>query len=96
VLRPIDREARPPRWNADCFWVWRRVAMQLTFTSQETRLLLHHLTERIGHLETELIHTDKRELQHSLTQEVQALRALLGRIESSAIAGGEKTSPQVV
>jgi hypothetical protein len=71
--------------------------MQLTLTSQETRLLLHHLTDRIEHLETELIHTDKHELQHSLTQEVQALRALLGRIESSgAIAGGQKPGPQLV
>jgi hypothetical protein len=58
--------------------------MHLTLTVDETRLLVTHLTQRIQHLEDELVHTDKRELQRSLAREVQGLRTLTDRIRLGA------------
>jgi 5-bromo-4-chloroindolyl phosphate hydrolysis protein len=57
--------------------------MQLTLTAEETRLLLDNLGKRIEHMDAELIHTDKHELQHALAVELQQLRALADRIRKS-------------
>ena len=54
--------------------------MQLTLTPDESRLLIRHLTQEIEHLDAELIHTDKRELQRALAHELDALRGLTERI----------------
>ena len=70
--------------------------MQLTLAPEETRLLLHHLTQRIEHMDAELVHTDKRELQHSLAHELQKLKALKERIRSSADASPEQPTPDMV
>jgi len=61
--------------------------MHLTLTPEETRLLVNHLTQRIEHMDAELVHTDRRDLQRSLANELQALRALTERIRSSAASG---------
>jgi hypothetical protein len=45
-------------------------------------LLLRHLTQRIEQIDNELVHTDRRALQHSIAHEVQELRALTDRIRS--------------
>lgn len=58
--------------------------MQLTLTAEESRLLIRHLTQQIEHLDSELVHTDKRELQRALAEELRALSALTDRIRSSA------------
>lgn len=58
--------------------------MQLTLTPDEARLLLSHLAQRIQSLDDELVHTDKRDLQRSLAQDVKALQALTDRIRSQA------------
>ncbi len=58
--------------------------MQFTFTTDETRLLLRHLGQWIEHLDKELVHTDKRELQHALALELDALCALTERLRSAA------------
>ncbi len=58
--------------------------MQLTLTPDETRLLLRHLAAQVDHLDAELIHTDKRDLQRSLARELDALRTLTSRLQSSA------------
>jgi hypothetical protein len=60
--------------------------MYLSLTPEETRLLIHHLTQQVDHMDTELIHTDKRELQRALAKEVEALRTLTDRICSTADA----------
>ena len=58
--------------------------MLLKLTTAEAELLLYHLTKRIEHIDTELVHTDKRELQRSLAEDLRALRALESRIRASA------------
>jgi hypothetical protein len=58
-------------------------AMQLTLTTEETRLLLDQLAKRIEHMDAELVHTDKHELQHALATELKQLRALAERIRKS-------------
>jgi hypothetical protein len=70
--------------------------MHLTLTPEETRLLLHHLTQRIEHMDAELVHTDKRELQRSLAHELQALRALTERIRSGVANDGKDEIPDIV
>jgi hypothetical protein len=57
--------------------------MQLMLTTEETRLLTHHLTQRLEHMETELLHTDKRELQRAIARDIEALRALVDRVGAS-------------
>jgi hypothetical protein len=70
--------------------------MQLTMTSDEMRLLLRHLTARIEHLDGELVHTDKRELQRSLATELDALRALCERLGSVSAVAEAEARPDVV
>jgi hypothetical protein len=60
--------------------------MYLSLTTEETRLLIHHLTQQVDHMDNELIHTDKRELQRSLARELEALRTLTDRICATADA----------
>ena len=69
--------------------------MQITFTSEETRLLIGHLNKQIEHMDDELVHTDKRELQRSLAAELEALRALAERIDAGASLADETTSGAV-
>lgn len=70
--------------------------MHLSLTPEETRLLIHHLTQRVDFMDKELVHTDKRELQRSLSQELQALRTLTDRICSSASESEEEGALDVV
>ena len=58
--------------------------MHVTLTRDEGRLLLRHLTQHIQHLDDELVHTDKRELQRSLAAELDELRSLAARLRSAA------------
>jgi hypothetical protein len=58
--------------------------MEITLTPDEMRLLVRHLSQWIDHLDTDLVHTDKRELQRSLARELGALRALNDRLRSIA------------
>jgi hypothetical protein len=60
--------------------------MQLALTPEEVRLLLYHLTQQIDHIDSELVHTDKRELQRSLAHDLQALRSLTDHIQSDVAA----------
>ncbi len=65
--------------------------MTITLTPEEMKFLVHHLRERIAHLDDELVHTDKRELQRDLAREVQTLRTLTDRIGSNASGGSAST-----
>ena len=42
--------------------------MQLVLTPAEGKILIRHLTHQADHLDDELVHTDKRELQRALAQ----------------------------
>jgi hypothetical protein len=54
--------------------------MQLELSTDEARLLQTQLGRRITELDAELVRTDKYELQHSLDQEVEKLRAIEERL----------------
>ncbi len=60
--------------------------MMLKLTPTEAELLLYHLSKRIEHVDAELVHTDKRDLQRSLAEDLRSLRALESRIRAIALA----------
>ena len=69
--------------------------MQVNLTPIEARLLLRHLEQHLKHLDTELVHTDKHELQHSLAREIDALRVLCER-SGRVRADPQETLPDIV
>ncbi|HEY8090335.1 MAG TPA: hypothetical protein VIF09_20880 [Polyangiaceae bacterium] len=69
--------------------------MQLTLTTDETRLLIQHLVRRIDEMDAELVHTDKRELQRGLARDLQMLRALTDKVRLAA-RGPAEAMPDVV
>jgi hypothetical protein len=54
--------------------------MQIDLTAIEAQLVLRHLERHIAHLDTELVLSDKPELQHTLEREIEALRAVCDRL----------------
>jgi hypothetical protein len=64
--------------------------MQLTLTTEESQQLIRHLARRLDELDSELVHTDKREMQRALAAEVRALSALTNKIRSSAEEDAEQ------
>ena len=60
--------------------------MTLTLTPQEAQLLRSHLARHLAHVESELVHTDKFELQHDLAADVAKLRALVEKIGAQLAA----------
>jgi hypothetical protein len=67
--------------------------MNLTLTAGEARLLLHHLTQQLEHMDNEVVHTDKRDLQRGLAHDLAELQALTDRIRSCAGNLEEKAGP---
>ena len=69
--------------------------MLIKLTTEETELLLQHLAKRAEQMDSELVHTDKRELQRSLAEDLRALRALESRIRDAERApqADEERSP---
>ncbi len=67
------------------------IAMNFVLSPDEGRLLLRHLTQWIEHLDADLVHTDKRELQRSLARELDSVRALTDRLRS-AVEQSEPTA----
>jgi len=57
--------------------------VQLTLTTDEVNFLAAHLARHIASMETELAHTDKRELQHALAEDVRKLRAIAAHFPAS-------------
>jgi hypothetical protein len=70
--------------------------MNLTLTSEETGMLLRHLARQIEHMDQELVHTDKRDLQRALARDVDALRALTARIRAAEVGVANAAAPDVV
>jgi hypothetical protein len=60
--------------------------MQLTLSPEEANILIEQLTKRLEHIDDELVHTDKRELQRALASDLDSLRAITERIQSAAKA----------
>ncbi len=59
--------------------------MTLDLSNQELTLLRTHLGREIVHVQDELVHTDKFELQHELAAELAKLRALAEKIDAQAM-----------
>jgi hypothetical protein len=98
-MPPADNKKSDETRIASCL-VSRRTILamptHLTLTPEEARLLLRHLTQRLEHLDAELVRTDKRELQHALALEIDALRTLTERIRAAAAGSGEEALPEMV
>jgi hypothetical protein len=60
---------------------------QLTLTTDEIHLLIRHLTKEIEHIDAELVHTDKRELQRDLAEDLKELRAVTDRVVRASELG---------
>jgi hypothetical protein len=54
--------------------------MQLELSPDEAKLLKAQLTRRITDLDTDLIHTDKHQLQHALALDIEVLRTVEARL----------------
>ncbi|HEY1958214.1 MAG TPA: hypothetical protein VGH28_21505 [Polyangiaceae bacterium] len=60
--------------------------MTLNLSTQDLSLLKKHLGRELAHVEQELVHTDKFELQHELAAELAKLRAIFEKID---VASGD-------
>ena len=58
--------------------------MQLDLTPVEADFLAVHLRRYAEHVQIDLAHTDRRDLQHALAGDLERLRAILGRLEREA------------
>lgn len=66
--------------------------MQLDLSLEEARFLKEHLTSHIAQVDNELVHTDKREMQRLLADDVDHLRRIERRLadllQSATTPGG--------
>jgi hypothetical protein len=67
--------------------------MNFPLTNDEARFLVRHLTQWTEHLDADLVHTDRRDLQRSLAGELATLRALTDRLRSMT---EQETTPDFV
>src|SRR5258708_4487367 len=73
------------------------IAMNFPLTNDEARFLVRHLTHWTEHLDSDLVHTDRRDLQRSLAGELATLRALTDRLRSMTEQETEQeTTPDFV
>ncbi len=54
----------------------------LELTIEEARFLREQLSRQLAHIEDELVHTDARDMQRELAQELERLRALTNRLSA--------------
>jgi len=57
--------------------------MQIDLSIEDARFLHQQLTRHIEEMETESVHTDKRDMQREIAADARRLRAILARIPSS-------------
>jgi hypothetical protein len=57
--------------------------MQIDLSIEDARFLHQQLTRHIEEMETEIVHTDKRDMQREIAADARRLRAILARIPSS-------------
>lgn len=60
--------------------------MQLDLSSTEADFLALHLRRYAEHVQIDLAHTDRKELQHALAGDLERIRAILDRLERVAHA----------
>ena len=60
--------------------------MNLELTADEAQFLHDHVARHIEQVESELVHTDKRELQRALALDVDHLRSILQKL-AGLVAG---------
>ncbi len=58
--------------------------MNLDLSSADADFLAVHLRRYAEHVEIDLAHTDRKDLQHALAGDLERLRAILDRIERVA------------
>jgi hypothetical protein len=58
----------------------------LTLTPEDARFLHDHLRKHIAEMDLEVVHTDKRELQRALSEDVDRLRAIESRVRAALAA----------
>jgi hypothetical protein len=59
--------------------------MNLELSSDDARFLHDHLEDHIAHVESELIHTDKRDLQRALARDIEHLRTIERKLAALVI-----------
>jgi hypothetical protein len=57
----------------------------IRLSDADAAFLRDQLVSQAQHVETELVHTDARDLQRSLAHDLEHLRALLEQLERSAL-----------
>ena len=57
--------------------------VRLDFSREDARFLVGHLTRYIATLDDELVHSDKRAIQHELATEVERLRGIRDQISAA-------------
>ncbi|HVH46385.1 MAG TPA: hypothetical protein VM925_28785, partial [Labilithrix sp.] len=56
----------------------------LQLTQDDARFLCTQLERQLAHIDDELVHTDKREMQRELARDVARLRSVLGQLTGAA------------
>lgn len=64
--------------------------VNLELTSDELSLLELHLRRHLDLLDRELVRTEKRELHHSIAQEVLRMENLLSKIQRTIVNASEE------
>jgi hypothetical protein len=57
--------------------------MQIDLSIEDARFLHQQLTRHIEEMESELVHTDKRDMQREIAADAKRLREILARIPIS-------------
>lgn len=57
--------------------------MHLDLTHEESRFLAHQLALQLEHVTTELVHTDKREMQRDLAADERHLKEILAKLDAA-------------
>ena len=65
-------------------------AVQLDLTLEEARFLKEHLARHIADVDSELVHTDKREMQRALVADIEHLKRIAHRLSGLIEAAGTK------
>jgi hypothetical protein len=58
--------------------------MMIELSPEEARFLDRQLVRHLEHMENELVHTDKQQMQHDLARDVERMRAIRNRVAAIA------------
>jgi hypothetical protein len=60
-----------------------RSIMQIDLSNDDARFLHEQMARHLEELESELVHTDKRDLQRAIAADAERLRSLLARLPAA-------------